>query len=134
MSRQICSPGHDPDIWRTSLKYISSWFDGCRSGLPLGAPTQIGLSVRKPARQRVCTHVRAMPRDFSPCGINQVKKTCRKVLTLGSAHPACCVPSRIPERVKLYPRCPYRASLKRRVLPRDLLVWIYSTDERDPAR
>lgn len=114
---QICSPGHDLDIRRASLKYISSWYGGCRSaGYPLDAPTQIGLSVRKPARQRVCTHVRAVPRnatqrhatprDSSPCGINQVKKTCRKVLTLGSAHPACCVPSRIPERVKLCPRPP----------------------------
>lgn len=93
-------------------------------------PHEIGSSVRKAARPRVCTHVRAVPRDSSPYGINQVKKTCRKVLTLGSAHPACFVPLLARRGLSCYPRHPYRASPERHVLPRDLLVWIYPTDER----
>lgn len=82
--------------------YISiRWVDA--GPFPRLHPHEIGSSVRKAARPRVCTHVRAVPRDSSPYGINQVKKTCRKVLTLGSAHPACFVPllASRAERVKL---------------------------------
>lgn len=70
----------------------------------------LGCTHTRSARPCEKRHVRAVPRDSSPYGINQVKKTCRKVLTLGSAHPACFVPllvSRAERGLSChYPRAP----------------------------
>lgn len=75
---------------------------------------------------RACRATRFQPlrnkssEENLPEGINVGVGSPRRVVSLlASRRGLSCTPAG-----------PYRASLKRRVLPRDLLVWIYSTDDR----
>lgn len=109
--------------------YIYS-LGGCRS-VPSVAPTRDRL-VRAKNGTAARVHARACcATRFQPLRNKSSEENLPEGINVGVGSPRVfCPPSRA-ERVKLLPpRHPYRASPERHVLPRDLLVWIYPTDER----